>query len=126
MKSTVKFDLNGQDESVINATIIQTDDVRDKVARRFKDALGYNSNLAVIRIKSQPESNKGPYSETNLEIRSYSASPTDTIALCRELPPEQLQMLYAVIPHIIPKEMPAISQENQQILAATLLDPERK
>lgn len=65
MKSSVKFDLNGQDESVIRASIIQSDDIRDKVADRFKMALGYDSNLALVRFLGYQEG------ICNMEIKTF-------------------------------------------------------
>lgn len=48
MKSSIKFDLNGQNEAVITAKIVQTDDVRDKVAKQNFERLRYESTLAFV------------------------------------------------------------------------------
>lgn len=45
MKSKINFDLNGHGEAVVTARIVLTDDVRDKVAKRFVEGLGYESIL---------------------------------------------------------------------------------
>jgi len=48
MKSKVQFDLNGLNEAVITAKVAYTEDVRDKVAKRFTESIGYNSILATV------------------------------------------------------------------------------
>jgi len=108
MKSKVQFDLNGQNQSVIRAQIIFTDDVRDKVARQFHEYLGYESNIALVNI--QPEgvcrhavSINGSQVEMdlpvkNLEIRTVGGSPTETLDWLKELSIFQLEMIQKNIP----------------------------
>jgi hypothetical protein len=48
MKSKVTFDLDGQNRAVIQAQIIYTDDVRDKIAVKFKEAFRAASSIAVV------------------------------------------------------------------------------
>lgn len=110
MESKLKFDLNGQDEYVVTAQIVYTDDVRDKVARRFYENLGYDSNLAVVRIL--PESNSynsvlagsaqvrlgDEVKVKGLEIRTVSGDPESTLAWLKELTQGQLEMMLKNIP----------------------------
>ena len=114
MESKVYFDLNGQDESVVVAKIISTDDVRDKVARRFKDGLGYESNLALVRILPDEDKYSALLSESQininvagnkkisvLEIKTIGDGKEKTVALCRELCDVQLQLLAECIDVVI-------------------------
>lgn len=74
MKSTIKFDLNNQDQSVIIAKISSnTEDVRDKIAQRFKDNLGYDGNLALVRFINHEKPNDIDL-VTTLEIISFGGN----------------------------------------------------
>lgn len=46
MKSTVKFDLNDHNQPIIKAILEDSDDLRDKVAKRFGETLQYDSLFA--------------------------------------------------------------------------------
>lgn len=95
MKSKCYFDLNGNDESVIVAEIVKSDDIRDKVAARFSERLGYESNLAVVRIS--PNSNSGLL----FEIVTVGSAEENAAVMCRELCTEQLVMLQKTIPMVL-------------------------
>jgi hypothetical protein len=53
MKSKVKFDLSENNQPIIIAEIEHSDDVRDKIALRFKEALGYDSFFGYIKFEQQ-------------------------------------------------------------------------
>lgn len=53
MKSRVTFDLDGGNNPIILAHAEHSDDVRDKIAKRFVEKLGHSSNLAVISFMPQ-------------------------------------------------------------------------
>lgn len=46
MKSKVVFDLNDHNRPIIKATLEDSDDLRDKVAKRFGETLQYDSLFA--------------------------------------------------------------------------------
>lgn len=104
MESRIRFDLNSQDQAVVTAEIIYTDDVRDKVARTFYERLGYESNLAYIEIHPDYEihgirdtkdvSVKGK----RIEIKTCGADPVSTLELCKNICTYQLEMLLKNIP----------------------------
>lgn len=108
MKSKVKFDLNASNEAVITAEIVFTDDVRDKVARTFHEGLGYDSNLAYVNIHPHLEMPglvningkevDGMIIVKRLQIKTFGASPTETLELCRNLCTCQLESLLKNIP----------------------------
>lgn len=54
MKSKVRFDLNEDNRSVIFAEFENSEDVRDKIAMRFRENLGYDSNIAICRCIEEP------------------------------------------------------------------------
>lgn len=51
MKSKVKFDLHGDKDCIIAAKVAYSDDVRDKVACKFKEGFGHSSNLAFVYMQ---------------------------------------------------------------------------
>ncbi|TXI89740.1 MAG: hypothetical protein E6Q36_02895 [Chryseobacterium sp.] len=51
MKSKVVFDLDEGNSPVIEVFIENTEDVRDKIACRFKEGFGHSSNIAVVATK---------------------------------------------------------------------------
>lgn len=53
MKSKVTFDLNHSNEPIIKASIEHSDDVRDKIAERFKGRFAHASNIAVVQFTEQ-------------------------------------------------------------------------
>ena len=53
MKSKVTFDLSWYNEPVIKATIDNSDDVRDKIATRFKEGFEHASNLAIVTFHGE-------------------------------------------------------------------------
>lgn len=92
MKSKCYFDLNANDESVICAQITYTDDIRDKVANRFYENLGHESNLAVVRIfPDLASSEKGI--EKFIEIKTVAGDPSSTSMWLKELSLEQLKII---------------------------------
>ena len=48
MKSKVTFDLDGQNRPIILAQVSPSDDVRDKIATRFKEGFQNYSNIAMV------------------------------------------------------------------------------
>lgn len=104
MKSKIRFDLNSQDQAVVTAEIVYTDDVRDKVARTFYERLGYESNLAYVEIHPDTEihgiqdgkdvSIKG----RRIEIKTFGGDPQSTMELSKNLCTPQLEMLLKNIP----------------------------
>lgn len=55
MQSRATFDLDCSNYPVIRAEIISTPDVRDKIAKRFIEALGHTSNWCIILPISDTE-----------------------------------------------------------------------
>lgn len=110
MKSKIKFDLNSQDQAVVTAEIIYTDDVRDKVARTFYERLGYDSNLAFIEIL--PYDTMGQEVRKGIEIKTFGGDPVSTLELCRNLSTLQLEMLLKNIPVELKrrKNMPKVKE----------------
>lgn len=53
MKSKVTFDLSWNNEPVIKATIDHSEDVRDKIASRFKEGFEHSSNLAIVTFHGE-------------------------------------------------------------------------
>lgn len=54
MKSKVTFDLNADNSPIIKAIIEYSEDVRDKIAKRFKEGFGHSSNLAIVKFTDEP------------------------------------------------------------------------
>lgn len=52
MKSKVTFDLDGQNNPILLVQVSETEDVRDKIAHRFKENLG-TSNLCLAYYTPQ-------------------------------------------------------------------------
>jgi len=52
MKSKATFDLNFNNQPVIRAEIYHSDDVRDKIAERFKAGFAHESNIAIVTFDS--------------------------------------------------------------------------
>jgi len=50
MKSMVKFSLGDGNREIIESRVEGSDDVRDKIARGFKEGMGYESNLCYLRF----------------------------------------------------------------------------
>lgn len=53
MQSKVTFDLSWSNEPIIQAKISHTDDVRDKIAGKFKEEFGHESCLALVKYLPQ-------------------------------------------------------------------------
>ena len=109
MESKIKFDLNGQNEAVVSATIIfESEDVRDKVARTFYEGLGHYSNLAHVMI--YPDNKIYGLKNVNgtildagrngrmIQIKTFGGDMESTLKLCGELSTHQLEMLLTNIP----------------------------
>jgi hypothetical protein len=54
MKSKVQFDIDQTGNPVVSMRVEVTDDVRDKLAKRFIEKLGHDSALAVISFRPDP------------------------------------------------------------------------
>lgn len=57
MYSKVKFDIGEEYLPCIVAEIRQSDDVRDKIAKGFKERFGFDSNLCHVEFKETCDDN---------------------------------------------------------------------
>ena len=53
MKTRLAFDLDEQNRPIIEARLQESEDLRDKVAHRFTDVIGFNSNICSIYCERQ-------------------------------------------------------------------------
>jgi len=53
MNSKVTFDIDELNNPVINADISITNDVRDKIADRFRESFDHVSNLSIVKFNSE-------------------------------------------------------------------------
>lgn len=52
MKSTIKFDLDSENNPIIVVKYVESDDLRDKVVKSFMQGFGHDSSLASIKFES--------------------------------------------------------------------------
>jgi hypothetical protein len=110
MESKVKFDLNANNESVIVAQIVSSDDVRDKIARRFYEGLGTSSNLALVTIFPETMvklrgSESVAWAEevrmNQVQIKTVFGDPESTSVWLKELCTEQLEVISSEIEKVL-------------------------
>lgn len=51
MKSSVKFGLGDGNREIIEAHVVYSEDVRDRIARGFVEGMGYDSSLCYLRFR---------------------------------------------------------------------------
>lgn len=57
MKSKLRFELDEDNKPVIQLEVINSDDLRDKVAKKFLERLGSNSNYCLIEFNTAIDTN---------------------------------------------------------------------
>lgn len=90
MKSKLRFDIGEDNSPIIYFEVEQTDDLRDKIAKRFIEELGYESNWLTIQFLP---SDSGVYKGVIIPV-------------------SDVEVLKDVIEERIPKKEPVSYHEN--------------
>lgn len=122
MKSKVTFDLDGQNKPIILAHVSITDDVRDKIARRFQEAFGHRSNLALVEFHPSHQPIAGIEPSYPLVITPIPSCPPDVglktypedLFWLPYLGVDQLEHLHQIFEEEIPKRWEALGVHQKK------------